>query len=311
MWRYLWARSTAICLFSLGFFNSAVPEAIAESVAEKIARTGVLTAGTSKDALPFAYRNDRGELVGYSVDILELITQQLETEYGRSIELELVALEPKARIPQLIAGEVDIVCDASSFTWKRDRQVDFSFSYSSAGTRLLTAKGNDYWDAESLSDLRIGALAKTTNEKTIRRIQPEAEIVIVEDRAAGFEALRKGEIDAFASDGILLESWLQTEGDRQKWQIVGDFSREGIACMMPENNSQLMNVVNYSLIEFMQGLLEDEPEYVAIYERWFGAQGVLPLTQDLSNIMLDNMQLLIDFKDRIDATPNSSVNSLE
>ncbi|MEL6927299.1 MAG: amino acid ABC transporter substrate-binding protein [Cyanobacteria bacterium J06600_6] len=302
MWRHLWARSTAICWLSLGLLAFATPNAVGETVVEKIVRTGKLTAGTSKDALPFAYRNEQGELVGYSVDILKLITRQLETEYGREIDLELTALQPKERIPQLMEGQVDIVCDASSFTWKRDRQVDFSFSYSSTGTRLLTKKGQDYWDGSSLANLRIGALAKTTNEKTIRRIQPAAEIVIVRDRAAGFNALRNGEIDAFASDGILLESWLQNVGDRQKWQIVGDFSREGIACMIPENNSQLMNTVNYSLIEFMQGLVEDKPEYVAIFDRWFGAQGVLPLTQDLNNIMLDNMQLLIDFKDRIDAT---------
>ena len=299
MLRYLWARSTAVCFLSLGLLTSAIPEAVGETVVEKIVRTGTLTAGTSKDAVPFAYRNDEGELVGYSVDILELITRQLEAEYDREIDLELVALKPQERIPQLVEGEVDIVCDASSFTWKRDRQVDFSFSYSSAGTRLLTKKGRDYWDAESLANQRIGALAKTTSEKTIRRIQPSADIVIVKDRAAGFAALRKGEIDAFASDGILLESWLQTVGDRNKWQIMGDFSREGIACMLPENNSQLMNAVNYSLVEFMQGVLNDKPEYVAIFDRWFGAQGVLPLTQDLRNIAIDNMQLLVDFKDQI------------
>jgi len=302
MLRYLWAKSTAVCFLSLGLLTNAIPDAVGETVAEKIVRTGTLTAGTSKDAVPFAYRNDEGDLVGYSVDILELITRQLEVEYDREIDLELVALQPRDRIPQLVKGEVDIVCDASSFTWKRDRQIDFSFSYSSTGTRLLTAKGKDYWDAESLADRRIGALAKTTSEKTIQRLQPSAEIVIVKDRAAGFAALREGEIDAFASDGILLESWLQAIGDREKWQIVGDFSREGIACMVAENNSQFMNTVNYSLIEFMQGLLDDRPEYVSIFESWFGPQGVLPLTQDLSNIMIDNMQLLIDFKDQIHST---------
>ena len=69
--------------------------------------------------------------------------------------------------------------------------------------------------------------------------------------------------------------------------------------MIPENNSQFLNVVNYTLIEFMQGFLNDKPEYVTIFEQWFGPQGVLPLTQDLRNIMIDNMQLLIDFKDQI------------
>jgi polar amino acid transport system substrate-binding protein len=299
MLRYLWAKSTAICFLSLGLLTWATPNAVAESVVEKITRTGTLTAGTSKDALPFAYRNEQGELVGYSVDILELITRQLEKEYKQEIDLELVALAPKERIPQLMAGEVDIVCDASSFTWERDRIIDFSFSYGSTGTRLLTKRGNKYWDPQSLVNIRIGALAKTTNEQVIRSVQPQADIVLLKDRSEGFAALRSGEIDAFASDGILLESWLQNAPDRQNWQIVGDYSLEGIACMVPENNSQFLNTVNYTLTQFMQGVLDEKPEYVAIFEQWFGPQGALPLTQDLKNIMIDNMQLLIDFKERI------------
>ena len=296
--RHSWAKFS-IVLLSLSTIVLNSSATVAETVIEKVVRTGTLTAGTSKDALPFAYRNDDGELVGYSVDILQLITRQLEQEYDREIELELVALPPKARIPSLTEGKVDLVCDASSFTWKRDRQIDFSFSYSSTGTRLLTRRGRDYWDPESLVGQRVGALPKTTNEKTIARVQPKAKIINVRDRAAGFAALREGKIDAFASDGILLESWLQNVSDPENWQIVGDYSREGIACMVAENNSQLLNTVNYSLIEFMQGLLDERPEYVAIFDRWFGAQGVLPLTQDLKAIMIDNMQLLIDFKDRI------------
>lgn len=299
MFQSLWTKKVAISLFSIGLVFLAIPPASAEKVVEKIDRTGILTAGTSKDALPFAYRDDQGELVGYSIDILELITSQLESELGQKVELELVALEPKERIPQLLAGQVDIVCDASSFTWKRDRQVDFSFSYASTGTRLLTKNGNDFWDAESLVGKRIGALSKTTNERAMRRAQPSAEIIIFKDRAAGYQALEQGEIDAFASDGILLESWLQNTSDPENFQIVGDYSREGIACMVAENNSQFLNTVNYTLVKFMQGFLDNKPENVAIFDRWFGPKGILPLTNDLRNIMIDNMLLLIDFKDQI------------
>ena len=299
MLRYLWAKTTAVSVMSLGLLILPSPSAIAETVLEKIDRTGKLTAGTSKDAIPFAYRNREGELVGFSIDILNLIADRLEAELGREIELELVALQPKERMPDLMDGEVDLVCDASSFTWKRDREVDFSFSYSSTGTRLLAKKGNDFWDAASLKNKRIGAIAKTTNEKSIRRAQPDADMVIFKDRASGYEALQNEEIDAFASDGILLESWLNSIPNPEDYQIMGDYSREGIACMVAENNSGLLNIVNYSLVEFMQGFLDDKPEYVAIFERWFGAQGALPLTQDLKTLMIDNMQLLIDFKDEI------------
>jgi len=299
MLQYLWAKTAAISLLSFGLLILPSSSAIAETVLEKIDRTGKFIAGTSKDALPFAYRNEDGELVGYSVDILNLILKQLETELERDLELELIALQPKERILELTDGDVDIICDASSFTWKRDREIDFSFSYSSTGTRLLAKTGNDFWDAASLKGKRIGAISKTTNEKSIRRAQPEAEIIIFQDRASGYAALQKGEIDAFASDGILLESWLYNSPNPENYQIMGDYSREGIACMVAENNSQLLNVVNYSLVEFMQGFLNDRPEYVTIFEQWFGANGVLPLTQDLKSLMIDNMQLLIDFKDQI------------
>ena len=299
MLQHLWAKTTAISILSFGCLILPSPSAIAETVLQKVERTGKLTAGTSKDALPFAYRNQEGELVGFSIDMLDLIVDRLEEELDRDLELELVALQPKERIPKLVDGDVDIVCDASSFTWKRDREVDFSFSYSSTGTRLLAKQGNDFWDAASLKGKRIGALAKTTNERSIRRAQPDAKIVIFKDRASGYAALQNDEIDAFASDGILLESWLYSIPNPEDYLIMGDYSREGIACMVPENNSQLLNAVNYSLVEFMQGFLDDKPEYVTIFERWFGPQGALPLTQDLKTLMIDNMQLLIDFKDRI------------
>ena len=59
---------------------------------------------------------------------------------------------------------------------KRDRLVDFSFSYSSTRTRLLTTKDKDFWDANSLAEQRISVLPKTTSERTIKRVQPLAEI---------------------------------------------------------------------------------------------------------------------------------------
>ena len=71
--------------------------------------------------------------------------------------------------------------------------------------------------------------------------------------------------------------------------------------MVPENNSQFLDRVNYSLVRFMQGFLAGKSNYVAVFERWFGNQGVVPLTQDLRELVLENMQRVIDFKEAIPA----------
>ena len=273
----------------------------AETVMEKVARTGVLTAGTSRDALPFAYSDSQGKLIGYSVDMLTLIQQQLEKELGKKIQLKLIAVTPAERIPKIINRQVDIVCDASSFTWERDKKVDFSISYGVTGTQILIKKDSNLGSPESLINKRVGVLTGTTNEQAIKQIQPQAKLVYLKTRPEGFAALEQGKIDAFASDSILLEGWLQTAKNQNSFAIVPPrpYSREGIACMVPENNSKFLNSVNYSLVKFMQGFVNNNPKYVAIFDRWFGSQGAVYLNRDLRDLAVETMQLMIEFHEAI------------
>jgi polar amino acid transport system substrate-binding protein len=275
--------------------------ASAETVMQKVARTGVLTAGTSRDALPFAYSDSQGKLTGYSVDMLGLIQQQLEKETGKKIKLKLVAVTPSERIPKIINRQVDIVCDASSFTWERDKKVDFSISYGVTGTQILIKKNSNLGSPESLINKRVGVLSGTTNEQVIKQIQPQAKLVYLRTRPEGFAALEQGKVDAFASDSILLEGWLQTAKNQDSFAIVPPrpYSREGIACMVPENNSKFLNSVNYSLVKFMQGFVNNNPKYVAIFDHWFGYQGVVYLNRDLRDLAVETMQLMIEFHEAI------------
>lgn len=290
---------------TIGFLSLALASipnlAHAETVMQKVARTGVLTAGTSKDAIPFAYADSQGQLVGYSVDMLVQIKEQLEKQLGKKIQLKLVPLSPDQRIPKVVKREVDIVCDASSFTWERDKQVDFSVSYAVTGTQLLVKKASILGTKESLLGKRIGVLPQTTNEKAIRRVQPKAQLIYFKNRAEAYTALEQGKIDALAADGILSEGWLRSQKNHDAYKIVPDrpFSREGIACMVPENNSKFLDSVNYSLVNFMQGFTNKKSRNVAIFDHWFGPKGTIFLNQDLRDLAVETMQLVIESREEI------------
>jgi polar amino acid transport system substrate-binding protein len=129
--------------FGILFTILSSQSAIAHSVLEKVVKTGVLTAGTSKDAFPFAYADKQGRLTGYSIDMLEQIKNQVEKEVKRPVKLELVALNPDERIPKLRNGTIDIVCDAASFTWERDLDVDYWHS-------LTSPKRQAFWGGSLL-----------------------------------------------------------------------------------------------------------------------------------------------------------------
>ena len=163
---------------------------LAGEILEKIKQTGVITAGTRKDATPFAYINEKGEWVGYSIDILEIIRQDVEKRLGQPIRLKLVEVTPQNRFEKVTKKEIDIECASSTFTWQRDELVDFSVSYFASGTKILRKKGSNLETIDSLAGRRIGVVPNTTNENAIKMQQPAAILVPIKDRLEGLEKLQ-------------------------------------------------------------------------------------------------------------------------
>lgn len=269
------------------------PPSWAGKVLERIEQTGTLTAGTRKDAIPFAYLNDRGEWVGYSLDILELIRQNLERQVGKPIELRLVEVTPQDRFAQVRDHRIDIECSSTTVTWAREREVDFTVSYFASGTQVLASKGSGLNEIESLAGKRIGVIPQTTNESVLKTQQPAAQVIPVKDREEGLKKLETGEIDGFASDGITLQGLRQKAKDPQGLEVVPDYpyQYESYACMVPEDESAWRDTVNYSLVKFMDGMVSDRQETVRIYEKWFGEEGVTPYPREAIN---DYFQGIVD-----------------
>lgn len=273
----------------------------AESVMEKIKRTGILTAGTSAEAAPFAYRDGTGRLTGYSVAMLELIRARLEQVVERPVKLDLVALPPDSRIPNLLNRQVDVVCDFSSFTWQRDRQVDFSIPYASTGTQLLIKRWRNFANPVALSGRKIGAFPGTTNELAVKRAQPKAIVVPLQNLDGALKKLQSGEIAAFAWDGVLLEAELNKTGKWREFKLVqGEpLSKEGVSCMVPEDNSAFLDGVNYALFRHMQGFVQGEEKSTKIFDRWFGPSSILPMSRDYRELVLETMRLAVDSREEI------------
>lgn len=284
---------------SLIFTLFLTPSSLAETVIEKVARTGVLTVGTRIDLIPYAYVNDRKQLVGYSVDITNLIKEELEKQLDKEIIIQTVVEEKfEDRIPQIVKGEVDIAC-STAFTWERDKFVDFSVSYGISGIRLLAKRDSEIEDStESLVGKRIGIAPYTISESTMKFIQPQATLVPIEDVDGGFKALQAGKIDAIAGDSVALAGMIQRNNPEDyKLRPLQPYARYGIACMVPEDDSSFLDLVNYSLVKFMQGYVIKEQSSVELVDRWFGQAGIVELPSELirsffQSIILTREQIL-------------------
>jgi len=253
------------------------PAVWAEHVLDRIERTGIFNAGSRADAVPFGYRNKKGQLAGFSVDLLGEIHRRLEKRFGRPLKLQLHEVIPANRMELVMNGTINIECGVTTPTWTREAQVDFSIPFFGNGTRIMTLQST----ATELQDLKgkhIGVAAGATTAAILAEHVPEVITVEVPDMATGFERFRRGELDGLANIGIVLRAMV--EGSPLKSKVIllprsGIFSYETMACILPSNDSAWRDFVNHTLAELLAGVDEYRGAYMEIYERWFGPRGVV------------------------------------
>ncbi len=276
-------RCVAVGLAGVLLLGVATP-ALAETVLEKIKRTGILTAGARGTNIPFAYINEKNEWIGFSIDLLEAIRARLEKKLGKPIKLVKKEVTPENRIPLVVNRTIDVECGTTTYTRSRDEQVDFSIIFFFTGDQLLVKKGSGIKSVADVTGKRVGVLRGSTGEKNLRAAQPKADVVIFQEQPAVFLALEQGRIVAYANDGILLAGLAAKARNPKDYDVVGDFfSKEPYSCMVPENDSKWRDFVNHTFMELI-----DSGKFFELYDKWFGGRGVVPypMSDKVRNYML-------------------------
>jgi len=282
-------RGQALRLAALGLAGAllaAAPAARAETVVERAARTGVITLGTRTNLIPYAYVDDKQQLVGVAVDVAGRIAQEVSRYLQKPVRLEFRPVESTDALYQLVSrGEVDLACGIP-FTWQQEMVVDYSVPFSLSGIRLLT-KGGVQASPQALAGKRIGVIPGSLGEATIRALQPAAVRLPQKDLETGVAGVIQGKLDGMAGDSILLAGALQPYSkrfkDTQVYELVPReaYGRYAVGCIVPENNSTFRNLANLAVVGLLQGYLDDEPASVAAVNRWFGPKGIVQLPSDM------------------------------
>ena len=242
-----------------------------ETVLEEINRTGVFKVGIRPSRIPFAYENSQGESEGICFDLVSLIEKEIIKNIDRnliSVKLFLSSLDNRFEIVE--SGFVHLECGPNTIGNVEDYQITFSEPFFSSGVRFLAKEDLARQLVNSQGQgLRIGLLRYTTTEKLISAKYPQAEFEYFQGKKAplrAFQAVKTGQIDAFANDSILLigESVQKRLllGEKTGYILTPDnsLSCSNYGFILPVNNPEWLNLVN-SVI--------DSPQTAKIFEDWF------------------------------------------
>jgi Na+/H+-dicarboxylate symporter/ABC-type amino acid transport substrate-binding protein len=158
------------------------------SVLDDIRARGRLRVGYLSDSLPFAFFNERGDLVGLDVDLAHRMAAELR------VELEFVPVQRETMPETLRSGACDIVMSGVVVTPLRATEILFSKSYldETLGLMVQDADRGRYptWDeVRAAVPLTIAVPDLKYYTEKMRQLVPEATIITVSNVGAVVEQL--------------------------------------------------------------------------------------------------------------------------
>lgn len=145
---------------------------------------------------PFEFENDKGEMVGIDLDLLEAIAEDQGFEY----ELQLIGFS--AAVTALEAGEVDGVIAGMSITEERAKKYDFSEPYFDSGIGMAVLENSEIESYEDLAGKQVAAKIGTEGCAFAESIQEEYGFTIAqfEDSATMYQDVLAGTSAAVFDD---------------------------------------------------------------------------------------------------------------
>jgi ABC-type amino acid transport substrate-binding protein len=145
----------------------------------RIAARKTLRVGWGRDLLPFVFRNERSELVGFDVEMAHALARDL------GVDLELVEIGAQSPEASLESGLVDVLMTGVVITPERLRDMRFSEPYLEMTLCLIVPdhRRDEFNSRKALArhaSLRLGVPPNSYYGDKIRRYLPQAELVQLE-----------------------------------------------------------------------------------------------------------------------------------
>jgi len=248
-----------------------------EGTLDKIAKSGEFVIGYRADASPLSYENSGGEPSGYSVDLCRRIAAAVKAHLGKDdIQTKFVPISSSERLSAVESGKIDIECGSTTITMDRQQQVDFTLATFVTGGSVMSLSGSGVQGISDLAGKKVGVVKDTTTVGQLNSYLTQnlidAEVVVVSDRKEGMNRLNKGDIDAFASDQIVLIGMVIEALYPKKYSLMNEtFSYEPYGLVVRRDDADFRLVANKALSQLYRS-----GQHIQIYNKWIGRIGIRP-----------------------------------
>ena len=268
-------KRLALLLLALAFFACAVHSACAAtspfeifdgSNLNQIVKRNKLIVGMEVAFFPFEYANEKGEPMGFDVDIAQLAAKEL------GVEIEIKDMEFSGLIPALQGGKIDMIISGMTRTLTRSKTVSFTEPYFVTGLCVLLSKKKapDIKDVKELNspDRILAVKLGTTGDLVTAKLFPKAQVNRYKEETACAREVVTGRADAFLYDQLSISKH-QKENSDTTLALLKPFTYEPYAIAIRKGDADFLGWLNLFL-----ETIKSDGRYQELYQKYF--QGILP-----------------------------------
>jgi polar amino acid transport system substrate-binding protein len=265
----------ALLLLALAFFACTADVACAAtnpfdifdgSNLNQIVKRNKLIVGMEVAFFPFEYANEKGEPIGFDVDIAQLAAKEL------GVEIEIKDMEFSGLIPALQSGKIDMIISGMTRTLTRSKTVSFTEPYFVTGLCALLSKKKapDIQDVKELNspDRILAVKLGTTGDLITTKLFPKAQVNRYKEETACAREVVTGRADAFLYDQLSISKHQKENPDTTR-ALLKPFTYEPYAIAIRKGDPDFLGWLNLFL-----ETIKSDGRYQELYQKYF--QGILP-----------------------------------
>ncbi|GEN31763.1 polar amino acid transport system substrate-binding protein [Cerasibacillus quisquiliarum] len=216
----------------------------------------ILKMVTAAEFPPFETRNEAGEIIGFDIDLAEMISEKL------GFELQIEDMNFDGIIGALQAGRADIAIAGMSATEERKKNVDFSEEYHHSSQMFISKPENEVKQMEDLKGKVVGVQLGSIQEEGAEKLADEYgfEVKKLDNVNIVIQEIMSNRVDVGYMDHEVATGYMESQ------DLVGfedpTESAPGMGIAFPKD-SELVEDVNKILNE-----LEENGEMEKLREKW-------------------------------------------
>lgn len=244
----------------------ASPTMATEGRLAEIIKRDKLIVATFGTAPPFCFTDEKGELVGFDIDIARLIAKSI---LGDEKKVEFMVVTSEGRWPAVNSGRADIGIASTTVYPDRALRVAFTRPYIDSGVSVLVRKDLNIQSLSQLnsSNYTLANLSNPQMQQRQKRFLPDVRVLTFDTPSAMFTAVKSGQASAMQMDTPVV-NWYAASNPELNVLPENLAVVQGNAIFMKPGDFTLWLWMDTMVQEMLAG--SRYSEYSDIYRKWFG-----------------------------------------